>query len=1249
MKVLSIALEMKNYILVLVLWGMCLDSSNGGSMGFFNSTEPVKRMAKIMMEECNETDAATKSGFADFLQRVAFQRNRLMADFIANSSNSRNRPASTDSPQDTTAWTDLMDTRQTNFTPSVNQTDNTTQPPTSGTGTWRPTSDGMDQADSVGTVEPPTSGTGTWRPTGDGIDQADSAGTVEPLWDLGINLAAEKQMDISTFLMLMERLMEDKDYGPRLTACVESSRSPEIAWDSIVANLSELQPQHVRLLMWGASPFLRRATAEKLKGLPLVTNSNQVQDMMKGFGLIYQGLRRDLRTGIFNWAKESLTSVQCSGERERPETEGLSGNGNNPAVTSDLASANCSSNWIKNDTLTILGLFLIDAPPKDFSYVTPQQVCRLLNDSGFPGGPSGMFDIDPQRAKRLLSLLVGSCINPAGLGDFLRLGALACYYDDAASFGKDNASALLRLLRSCRNKEVLKSVTMLVQALGPGIPVDGQMLRDLGIAASALSSSQLANISDRDIRNSISQLGQGLWWSGGQTRLLIRKFLKAGGQISSSRDLMKIGSLIKGVPSNILRNLSAEQLLQAVQAGLEEQASKLSTFQRKTIVATILQGVNSTVAIESLPGSLITELPLYVIQTADIRSIQEVKEKLWNRGQALYLCQSLSTNGSLPINELRQPWPLIQGVTCEMIKEYGDQFVLQIGKSLANNSSWLSRTQLACAAKTLKTKLGGVQAGASSQITDSLLEAIPSAFLLHLGEADLRILFTQACAALLAKMAVAEMALLPRSSPVRAYVREEALRCLGRPVSALNETDVARLGLLLCEFTGQNISDLANDTFSALIPQLYRCRQFSPTAGSSLVSKLLNTLGNVSDWTGDTVTSLGPLITLLEEDSLAQLPDTAGVKEALMQFAASRPSPGSVALPEFDTSFYLTGVYAKIFNILVGASGQAGSSGARADTCSVRPSTAQVRELGQANVQWTAEQLACVSVRTFVDTVEVLAAVDGFSQEQYVALRDKALQAWGSPSNFTQEDIANLKCIVTTLSVSELALLDLSSIDTLAIISGCPAWTQEQQSAVLDRFLDLGRMTAASLGPVELSGLGNFVCGMNSSLASQLGEETIRLAAASLGMLTCAGSSLDFLNNRVTEVFGPMKEWTAAEMSELGTMAAGASAEELKSLDPEVMPFLSTTAVRLILPDRFPVLSAAQVKRLGPENAAAVTAAQLERVSEEQRVALMEALGVPTRIKASTTVAAPAGTASQGFFRPSLLARALPAILLLSL
>ncbi|XP_072350907.1 otoancorin-like, partial [Scyliorhinus torazame] len=522
---------------------------------------------------------------------------------------------------------------------------------------------------------------------------------------------------------------------------------------------------------------------------------------------------------------------------------------------------------------------------------------------------------------------------------------------------------------------------------------------------------------------------------------------------------------------------------------------------------------------------------------------------------------------------------------------------------------------LTCAADKLKNFLGSLTTDFLQENLDSFLNQIPSDLLLYLGEEYTCRRFAKACGTFLEKVVDIRLELLPRSSPVRGCVRDAAVRCLNKGVSSLDESDVGKLGMLVCEFTDRNITDLPDSVFAAVVTKLGRCQQFHSTAKNSLNSKLLRIFGAVPEWTEDTVTSLGSMITLLSEDSLSGLPNVAFVKEALQKYSAPQDSAGAPASPEFgDASANLLQSQTKVFIIVVGVESAAESAGARAAVCSVVPSVEQIQELGEANTLWSVQQLECITTDTFEDTVDVLAAIQDFSYEQCQALMEKAKEAWGPTSAFDQYQLGYLRSLLSVLPVSEIKLLNLVSIDTLESMEASPTWTQEKRAAVLERYLELNNITTADLDTIQFSGLGNFICGMKEAQINQLQNDAVRNAARSFGQLTCPPDVLDLLKRKMAVVFGPMSGWSDAQMSQLGNVAAGASSQDLMSLSRSVMPYVSSTAVACIPPERFQALSVSQLENLGPENAAAVTKAQFEALSEDQQSAVNEALGIPAKV-----------------------------------
>ncbi|XP_072916060.1 otoancorin-like isoform X1 [Hemitrygon akajei] len=1046
---------------------------------------------------------------------------------------------------------------------------------------------------------------------------------------------------IFMFLHGLHYSMKDDVYGSALTRCIENSGLMDMVWTVFVQNCSQLPAQIFQQLLWKVDDFLLRAKPETFLQLPTISNSSQIEFVMKFLRERYQNMNLDVRMQVFQWARRSLVSAQCQGGKD---TQPMKQTGLSSAFTKKPPAGKCRQLQMTNRTVDTIGFFILDAPDKEFAHVRPQQLCNLFAGPDIARNLSSISDMDSMRGKKLLAQLGAHC----NLRNITRLGGLACFYNDAKSLDKDITEVLLSTMKKCKNKDAQKNLNSIIRDLAQKQPLNKEFLQKMGPSASALSSTQIANISDQDIHDIISNLGRGKDWTKKKSKILVKKFLKSGGEISSSSDLKKLGSLVSGLNSKVLRNVSGVQLLQAAKEGLEKEAKGMSSFQRKTIVETILKGVNSTTALESLSGSLLKELPLQAIRKADIRKLQNLTEKPWTVGQALYLCKVVLNNGSMSASKFSQLGPLTQGVTCEMFTTYGDQFGMKMGLAL-RNTTWLSRKQLMCAGGKLQDIIRNLPANANGQAVETLSKSIPSSVLLFLGEESLTRVYGNNCSGFLAQMAEAKLELLPRSSPVRGALRERALRCLNLPVSALNGMAAAQLGTLLCDFTGQNITDLPEAAFNASIPHLCKCKQFHPSATNILRTRLLETLGDSSQWTVEVVTSLGSMITLLDERTVLQLPNRSDIKEALLEFVASQPNENTGSSTEFQTGFNLSNVQRKIFQILREESTAAAAGSRRrraADSCTVRPSTDEIQVLGEGNSQWSVDQLACMTTQTFADSVDVLGMVSGFSREQYLALKNKAIETWGAVSSFIPDNIADLNCILTAMSASELRSMDLGAVDTLDAVSACPTWTEEQRTAILERYLALSEMTAASLGSIELSGLGSFVCAMNTTFISHLQEEAFSAAARSLGMQACASETLDALKEKAVNVFGPITGWEAAIMTEMGSIVAGASTEELSKLDPNVMPFIRSQAVSLIPPYRFRALTVSQLKNLSPEGAASVTQAQLDRVNEQQRAALKEALGMQATTKTSllTIVSRSPALGSLGL---SAMARALPALLLL--
>ncbi|XP_059500374.1 uncharacterized protein LOC125449730, partial [Stegostoma tigrinum] len=218
-----------------------------------------------------------------------------------------------------------------------------------------------------------------------------------------------------------------------------------------------------------------------------------------------------------------------------------------------------------------------------------------------------------------------------------------------------------------------------------------------------------------------------------------------------------------------------------------------------------------------------------------------------------------------------------------------------------------------------------------------------------------------------------------------------------KAVPDLNETDLLSLGTVVCEFTATNISQIPGSTFASAAPHFGKCRQFHASAPASLASKITSSLGNPSNWTIETVTSLGLMLTFLDEGTIQKIPDTVDINALLLGLAASNVPEGPAASREFGNSFNFTPITTTTFSRLVRPTAKRSR---RTASCSVIPLYEEIHDLGQANSQWTVEHLSCMTTETFQDAVSTLGSVLTFTPQQRSALVDKAKEAWGAVVKF---------------------------------------------------------------------------------------------------------------------------------------------------------------------------------------------------------------------------------------------------------
>ncbi|XP_029429952.1 otoancorin-like [Rhinatrema bivittatum] len=931
----------------------------------------------------------------------------------------------------------------------------------------------------------------------------------------------------------------------------------------------------------------------------IVPNVTALKILLKELNLVYDNLHPGTRQAVYKWI-ESIYSSTIS-----KNTTTLNKNGSQEMEKGK----DSKGSWITVDVLQLLDRFILQAPVSTLSGIAGtanSTLCQFYNSNTTLW--SRLFDLNTAQARILIEGLSSKCnVNITNAKIIPSMGQLTCFYANLVNQMSSTAQqALMNSLANCsRNtKDVYQKILKMV----PSQNLTADELKKLGTGAIGLSTKQIANISDSIISQSLEYFGKLQAWSKQQCKTIVKKVNV------SEQDLAKMGSLIAGVSVSEFRKMKAENLLKALAVkDVSEATQVMSAAQKRSIVTTALKGGDIGKILNQLPENLIKEIPPSKLKDVNSSMAEEILKKCQtlNKAQALVLMKVVSLqklNNTKAISDLKCG---AKGLTCENIK----QLSLDALGTLGNNT-FLSRFQLQCAAKQFFKLMNDTKANFFSLLTQDELNKIPAPYLLYLpSSTELMKVPRALCPNILALLGQADIKCLGRSSNYRGELLNFMKSCLNlTDTKALTVEKASSLGSLVCTFSKTDIANLNASVFLGILDQFKTCGRFEGAMKQALRQKILDTFNAPSTWTQDTLKKLNVLAAVLSKEDLASLPNTEDIKMAILNIItpAGSSMEGSV-VPEFDNRLDFKDLFEKV-SIIYTSLATSGSMRKRSVDCTnVKGATADaINTLGEGNVAWTAAQLSCITDEDFTSSLETLANVQEFSDEQLSALKNRALQVYGN--QLTKDQIASLKKITLALTEAEvMAFFNNTDIDMLTEISGYKEWADSNHKTrsqiIVRNFLSPGQ-TVANLSDTDLVGLGYFLCVFTPGQIQQISKVAYSTAAMAVGKLMCPDDEvLTALKNKAVEAFGSSSNWTKEMVQEVGTVAAGLSAAEIAQLPETVMPFLTPECIPLIPSSSFSTLSVSQLKSLGPENSLAVSTRQLSSLSPAQRDAVNQSSG----------------------------------------
>ncbi|XP_051895790.1 otoancorin-like [Pristis pectinata] len=944
-----------------------------------------------------------------------------------------------------------------------------------------------------------------------------------------------------------------------------------------------------------------------VKSFSLNISHSNLMELMKVLNGEYDNLIPGTRKQIYKWVEAIYTKTSGPYGMNTMEETNDKGPTMGPGKDKDKGKGKGKGSWITLDVLNILGRFIVQAPTSTFRGIAQGEastICQLFNSSS--DLLDKLFDLTPVQA-RILFKGLNACgnVNISEDAAISKLGQLACFYP-VNQLNLLNKTAVMtlqeKLLNCTRNlKEIYQ---MLVENINVN-DLSAEDVKELGASVVGLKVSQVSNISKEAIAGALSKLKDIKGWSKGQIKVLVKKY-KETEEVTAEK-LKNLGFLVSGLGAKAFGKFKGQELLDAFsQEDVAESSNSMLPVQKKSIMQAILDSVKIDSVLRSLPASLVSQIPIEKLDQAGNISIDFLsQDKPWNLGQSVALISRTrgQLNNAKNIGKLKAA---VKGIPCDLI----DSLKADAVKALANNPH-VSSYQIRCSAGKFFAAKKVSRPNYFSTLTEEDINEFLASYLIFEPEImDLKKIPQSLCSDIVELISQANMSVLPQNSERRTDLFKYAKECLKFTASSLTEEQGTSLGSLVCEFSAADIRSLNNTAFLSIIPQLRECGQFSEEKRKTLREKILSAFPTISTWTVDELILLDGLLTVLTRDDFKSIPSDDDIKVALEQILSSHKPGRNFIPPGLDKSTNFSSLYWKFFNILVKK--KESNRQRRAPECKETPTLEIIESLGEANNMWTVEQLSCISVEDFTNALDTLTDVTSFSNEQLIALKAKALQAYGM--SISNEQIASLERITLGFSDDEVKkYFTKPDIDTIGAISEHKEWADSEYSSRANTIVKnfMNGHTFSNLSSTELVGLGYFLCTLNSDEIKAISTTGYRSAARDIGNKMCPKSeTLIALKEKAVQTFSSVKTWTGAQLQEIGVVAAGLSAEEVPKLMTSAVSFLTPEAVSKFPPKVFSAMTVEQLRNLGPENYAAVNEAQKAALSSVQFNALNENIGI---------------------------------------
>ncbi|KAG7485756.1 hypothetical protein JOB18_017770 [Solea senegalensis] len=634
-----------------------------------------------------------------------------------------------------------------------------------------------------------------------------------------------------------------------------------------------------------------------------------------------------------------------------------------------------------------------------------------------------------------------------------------------------------------------------------GDSIDATAITALGTESSGLSTGQIHTIKPDDLVDSLSILSTVNGWNEGQARAIIASIMSSGKfEITNSSSLLKLGSLIVGVPASMFGSINGVQLVNAAEnpTFLTHLMSTPRIIQLIFVKQIISVNSNSEAMMVNVPDEMATEIPRTQVLTFTSTSvIRMVNKKKWKHQQAELFFDVLAVEDVTTelggANNLSSS--VLQGFTCtgvRTIKKVQIKKLVKACRRKGKKKVKLTETQLTCMYNHIKGE---------SDATS--FDQYPSDVLLYYDYSQVP---QSSCRSYFGQISDADFSVFSNDlSYKRTNLLNNAKSCLGVTDTSLSEDNIRLLGNMCCYVDPSYIED--SDPY--ILEILKTCSDLTDTQASAAQTLLLSgktPYGEPSTWDRQTLEDLDMLPLYMTSTFYEQF-DRKTKRKFLRYFRRflKRSGVGRRKRRKFKRA--------------IRQSLRKKSKRSIADECTVGNIT-QVTisdETFPFDYDEVAQFNCCLSATTVKDNLAAIAEkVD--EQEYLQIVLSKLHEAYASTASIPEDQVQVLGPVSREADIAQINKWTITQIDTLSALmdSSDGEWDPSMAKVIISKYLSVA---GNELGSVELNAIGGTnLCALDVDALKNISQQSLKEADA-LDVSNCTTEKKRELFAIATEAF----------------------------------------------------------------------------------------------------------------------------------